>query len=125
MFQYISSNPGLNHITEQILLQLDIQSLLRCRLVCKSLLENIKHLENSGRLEEIDMKIILRIRKQKFLVHELWTPMFDAICMEGNFYERRRLVFFLKKYFNEKPLKTDFYDRFNSPIEQSFVESGE
>ena len=124
MFQNILSNPGLNHISEQILVQLDIQSLWRCRLVCKSLLEFIKQLEQSQRLKDIDLKTIKQIRYKKFLVHKYWKPMFNAICTEDNFYKRRSLVYFLMQYFYEKPFKSDLYDRIASPIEMSFVASG-
>ena len=124
MLENIVSNPGFNHISEQILLQLDTQSLWSCRLVCKSLLAFIKKLEQCQRLKDIDLKRIKQIRFQKFLVHKLWNPMCNAICSEDNFYKRRSLVYFLTDYLFEKPFNTDHYDSINSPIEKSFVTLG-
>ena len=86
MLEEISANPGLNHITENILINLDVQSLWRCRLVCKALHHVIKELEKCIKLKQKDFKTLRRIRRKEFLVHPNWKALFEAICNEDNFY---------------------------------------
>mgnify|MGYP001380876709 CR=1 FL=1 len=50
MFEDIFTNQGFNRITEKILHNLDVKSLLRCRLVCKALHQFIKSFEKSSRV---------------------------------------------------------------------------
>ena len=92
MFEEIFTNQGFNHITENILLNLDFKSLWRCRLVCKGLHQFIKSLEKSMRLKKNDYKMIQRIRWKKNLVHPKWIAAFDSIRQEDNFYRRRGLI---------------------------------
>ena len=98
MFEEIFTNQGFNTITENILINLDVKSLLRCRLVCKALHEFIKSLERSIKLKRNDLKMIRRIRRKKFLIHSNWNAAFNSICQEDNFYRRRGLLELLKTY---------------------------
>ena len=92
MFEEIFNNQGLNLITENILIKLDVKSLLRCRLVCKGLHQFIKSLEKSRKLKENDFKMIQRIRRKKLLIHSNWKAAFNSIRQEDNFYRRQGLV---------------------------------
>ena len=101
MFEEIFSNPGFNNITEKILINLDVKSLWRCRLVCKGLHQFIVSLEKSIKLKEIDFIMIRRLRRKKFLVQSNWNAAFNSICQEDNFYRRRGLVDLLQTYNNQ------------------------
>ena len=108
MFEELFGNQGFNHITENVLIKLDVQSLWKCRLVCKALYQFIKSLEKSIKLKKNDLKMIRRIRRKKFLVHSNWNAAFNSICQEDNFYRRRGLIELLETYENqEKILETD------------------
>ena len=108
MFEEIFTNQGFNTITENILINLDVKSLWRCRLVCKGLHQFIKSLEKSIKLKKNDLKMIRRIRRKKFLVHSNWNAAFNLICQEDNFYRRRGLIELLETYENqEKILESD------------------
>ena len=117
MFEDIFSNQGFNHITEIILINLDVESLWKCRLVCKGLHQSIKSLEKNMKLKKNDFKIIRRIRRKKFLTHQNWNAVFNSIHQEDNFYRRRGLIDLLETYDNQdKNLK------FNGPIDiESFL----
>ena len=101
MFEDIFSNPGFNNITEKILINLDVKSLWRCRLVCKKLHQFIISLEKSIKLKEIDFIMIRRLRRKKFLVQSNWNAAFNSICQEDNFYRRRGLIDLLQTYNNQ------------------------
>ena len=101
MFEEIFSNPGFNNITEKILINLDVKSLWRCRLVCKGLHQFIISLEKSIKLKEIDLIMIRRLRRKKFLVQSNWNAAFNSICQEDNFYRRRGLIDLLQTYNNQ------------------------
>ena len=128
MFEEIFTNPGFSHITERILLDLDVRSLLRCTLVNKGLRNFVKSLEGP-KLTPKYLKLIHRIRFRRFLVHDRWKSMVEMIFKENNFYKIRELTKLLSNYYHEshndeRPFKKDLYDQFNSPIESSFVKSG-
>ena len=78
MFEEIFTNPGFSHITERILLDLDVRSLLRCTLVNKPLRNFVKSLEGP-KLTPKYLKLIHRIRFQRFLVHDRWKAMVEMI----------------------------------------------
>ena len=101
MFEIFFGNQGFNHITENILIKLDVKTLWRCRLVCKDLHKFIKSLEKSMKFKKIDIKKIQRIRWNKFLVHSNWSAVFNSIRQEDNFYRRRGLVELLETYVNQ------------------------
>ena len=101
MFEEIFKNQGFNHITENILVELDVQSLWKCRLVCKGLHRNITALEKSRKLKAKDFKIIREIRIKKFLVNSNWIEVFNSICLEDKFYRRRGLIDLLEVYDNQ------------------------
>ena len=101
MFEEIFNNQGLNLITENILIKLDVKSLWRCRLVCKGLYQFIKSLEISKKLKEIDFKMIRRICRKKLLIHSNWKSVLDSIREEDNFYRRRGLLELLETYVNQ------------------------
>ena len=101
MFEEIFTNQGFNHITWNILINLDVKSLWQCRLVCKGLHQSIKLLEKSIKLKENDFKLIRRIRWKKFLAHPNWIAAFNSICEEDNFYRRRGLIDLLETYGNQ------------------------
>ena len=105
MLEDISANPGLNHITENILINLDVQSLWRCQIVCKALHQFIKTLEKSINLKQKDFKNLRKIRRKKFLVHPNWKALFEAICEEDNFYRRRGLIDLLEAYSQNRILE--------------------
>ena len=107
MLEDISANPGLNHITENILINLDVQSLWRCRIVCKALNQFIKsnQYEKSIKLRQKDFKTLRRIRRKEFLVHPNWKALFEAICSEDNFYRRRGLIDLLEAYSQNRILE--------------------
>ena len=107
MLEDISANPGLDHITENILINLDVQSLWRCRIVCKALHQFIKELEKSIKLRQKDFKTLRRIRRKTFLVHPEWKALFEAICNEDNFYRRRGLIDLLETYSHNRILEFD------------------
>ena len=116
MFEEIFTNQGFNHITEKILINLDVKSIWRCRLVCKALHEIIKSFEISIKLKKNDFKIIQRIRWKRCLVHSNWNAVFNSIRQEDNFYTRRCLIDLLKTYDNQdkilifgNPIHTDSY----------------
>ena len=92
MFEEICTNQGFNHITENILINLDVTSLWRCRLVCKALHQFIITLEKSVKLKKKDFIMIQRLRRKMFLVHPNWKAAFNLICQEDNFYRRRGLI---------------------------------
>ena len=106
MFEEIFNNQGLNLITENILIKLDVKSLLRCRLVCKGLHQFMKSLENSRKLKENDLKMIRRIRRKKLLIHSNWNAVFNSIIDEDNFYRRKGLIELLETYVNQDVLQT-------------------
>ena len=56
MFEEIFTNQGFDHITENILINLNVKSIWRCRLVCKDLHKFIKSLEKSEKLKKHDFK---------------------------------------------------------------------
>ena len=116
MFENIFTNQGFNHIVEKILVQLDVKSLYRCQMVCKTLFQVIKKLETNIKLKENDLKNIRRIRWKKLLVHPNWKSVFTTICEEDNFYKRRRLLELLKTYlYHDKTLE------FDGPISDSYL----
>ena len=92
MFEEICTNQGFNHIGENILINLDVKSLWRCRLVCKALHQFITTLEKSGKLMKNDFIMIRRLCRKKFLIHSNWKAAFNLICQEDNFYRRRGLI---------------------------------
>ena len=92
MFEEIFSNQGFNHITENILINLDVKSLWRCRLVCKALHQFITTLEKSRKLKKNDFIMIRRLCRKTFLVHSNWKAAFNLIRQEDNFYRRRGLI---------------------------------
>ena len=106
MFEEIFNNQGLSLITENILIKLDVKSLLGCRLVCKGLHQFIKSLEKSRKLKENDLKIIRRIRRKKLLIHSNWKATFNSIHDEDNFYSRRGLIELLETYVNQDEIQT-------------------
>lgn len=101
MLEEIFENQGFNHITENILITLDVSSLWKCRLVCKGLHRFITSLETSRKLKANDFKTIGKIRLKKFLVHPNWNAAFNSICLEDNFYRRRGLIDILETYDNQ------------------------
>ena len=101
MLQEIFENQGFNHITENILIKLDVSSLWKCRLVCKGLHQFITSLETSRKLKAKDFKTIRELRIKKFLVHPNWKESFNSICLEDNFYRRRVLIDLLEIYGNQ------------------------
>ena len=108
MLEDIFTNQGFNHITEKILTNLNVKSLLRCRLVCKALHQFIELFEKSQERKKNDFKIIQRIRWKRCLVHSNWNVVFNSIRGEDNFYTRQCLVDLLKTYDNqEKMLPTE------------------
>ena len=128
MFEEIFTNPGFSHITERILLDLDVRSLLRCTLVNKALRNFVKSLEGP-KLTPKYLKMVYRIRFRRFLVHDRWKTMIEMIFKENNFYKIRDLTKLLSIYYHEshndeRPFPSDIYDHFNSGIESSYVKSG-
>ena len=101
MFEDIFTNQGFNRITEKILHNLDVKSLLRCRLVCKALRQFIKSFEKSRERKKNDFKIIQRIRWKKCLAHSYWNAVFNSIRQEDNFYKRRTLIDLLEIFENQ------------------------
>ena len=69
MIENIVTNSGYNHITENILLRLDFQSLRNCSLVSKSLYAFITGLESSKKLKKSDMDSIRKLRLKNMLFH--------------------------------------------------------
>ena len=116
MFEEIFTNQGFDHITENILINLDVKSLWRCRLVCKDLHKFIKSLEKSEKLKKYDFKLIRRIRWKKFLAHSNWNAVINLICQEDNFYRRRGLIDLLEAYNNQDKILT-----FDGPIVDSYL----
>ena len=113
MFEELFGNQGFNHITENVLIKLDVQSLWKCRLVCKGLHKFITSLEKSRIVKEGDFRIIQSICWKKFLVHSNWKAALNSICKEDNFYRRRGLIDLLETYDNQNEslydLITDSY----------------
>ena len=98
MFEIFFGNQGFKHITENILIKLDVQSLWKCRLVCKGLHKFITSLEKSRKVKANDFKIIQSICWRKFLAHSNWKAVFNSIWQEDNFYRRRGLLDLLENY---------------------------
>ena len=111
MLEEFLRSQGFNHIMENILINLDVISLWKCRLVCKALHQFTKLLENSKKLKKNDFKIIRRIRWKNVLAHSNWNAAFNSICKEDNFYRRRGLIDLLEKYDNQEEILT-----FDGPI---------
>ena len=101
MFEEIFTNQGFDHITENILINLDVNSLWKCQLVCKALYQLIKSLEKNVKLKKNDFKLIRRIRWKKFLAHPNLNAVFNSIRQEDNFYRRRGLLDLLETYNNQ------------------------
>ena len=101
MFGEIFTNQGFDHITENILINLDVNSLWKCQLVCKALYQLIKSLEKNVKLKKNDFKLIRRIRWKKFLAHTNLNAVFNSIRQEDNFYRRRGLLDLLETYNNQ------------------------
>ena len=116
MYEELFGNQGFNHITENILINLDVKSLGRCRLVCKDLHNFIKSLDKSKKLKKNDFKLIRRIRWKKFLVHSNWNAVVDLIRQEDNFYRRQGMIDLLEAYNNQEKILT-----FNGPIVDSYL----
>ena len=116
MLEEISKIQGFNHITENILIKLDVESLWKCRIVCKALHQFITSLEKSRKLKINDLKFIRRIRWQKFLTHSNWREGFNLICQEDNFFRRRGLIELLETY-----VKQDKILSFDGPIIDSYL----
>ena len=116
MFEEISKIQGFNHITENILIKLDVESLWKCRIVCKNLHQFITSLEKSRKLKVNDLEFIRRIRRQKFLTHSNWREAFNLICQEDNFFRRRGLIELLETY-----VKQDKILSFDGPIIDSYL----
>ena len=120
MFEEIFNNQGLNLITENILMKLDVKSLLRCRLVCKGLHQFIKSLEKSRKLKENDFKMIRRIRRKKLLIHSNWKAAFNSIVDEDNYYRRQGLIELLEFYVNQDDIQTGAL-QFDELINNSYL----
>ena len=103
MLEDIFTNQGFNHITEKILNNLNVKSLLRCQLVCKALHQFIIILEKSIKLKKNDFIMIRRLRRKKFLVHSNWNAAFNLICQEDNFYRRWGLIDLLQTCYKILP----------------------
>ena len=101
MFEIFFGNQGFKHITENILIKLDVQSLWKCRLVSKGLHKFITSLEKSRKVKANDFKIIRSICLRKFLAHSNWKAVFNSIWQEDNFYKRRGLIDLLENYDNQ------------------------
>ena len=121
MFEELFGNQGFNHITENILNKLDVQSLWKCRLVCKGLHKFITSLEKSKKVKDNDFKIIQSICWKKLLVHSNWKAAFNSIRQEDNFYRRRGLVELLETYVNQDEI-LEFLDY--GPITDSYLNTG-
>ena len=116
MFEEIFNNQGLNLITENILIKLDVESLWKCRIVCKRLHQFITSLEKSRKLKVNDLEFIRRLRRLKFLTHSNWREGFNLICQEDNFFRRRGLIELLETY-----VKQDKILSFDGPIIDSYL----
>ena len=121
MFEELFGNQGFNHVTENILIKLDVQSLWKCRLVCKGLHKFITSLEKSKKVKDNDFKIIQSICWKKLLVHSNWKAAFNSIRQEDNFYRRRGLVELLETYVNQDEI-LEFLDY--GPITDSYLNTG-
>ena len=122
MFEDIFKNQGFNHITDNILIKLDVKSLWKCRLVCKGLDQFITSLEKSRKLKANDLKIIRRIRRRRIVVHSNWKTAFNSIIQEDNFYRRQGLIYLLETYDNQdKILK---FPSLDGPITESYLNTG-
>ena len=116
MFEEIFTNQGFNHITKNILINLDVKSIWKCRLVCKGLHQFIKSLEKSMKLKENDFKMIRRFRWKLFLAHPNWKTAFNSIIQEDNFYRRRGLIDLLETYSNQEKVL-----QYHGPICDSYL----
>ena len=110
MFEELFGNQGFNHVTENILIKLDVQSLWKCRLVCKGLHKFITSLEKSKKVKDNDFKIIQSICWKKLLVHSNWIAAFNSIRQEDNFYRRRGLIDLLETCDNQDKNLQSLYD---------------
>ena len=119
MFEDIFKNQGFNHITDNILIKLDVKSLWKCRLVCKDLDQYITSLEKSRKLKANDLKIIRRIRRRRLVVHSNWRTVFNSIIQEDNFYRRQGLIYLLETYDNQDKIL-----KFPSLITESYLNTG-
>ena len=119
MFEDIFKNQGFNHITDNILIKLDVKSRWKCRLVCKDLDQYITSLEKSRKLKANDLKIIRRIRRRRFVVHSNWKTAFNSIIEEDNFYRRQGLIYLLETYDNQDEIL-----KFSSLVTESYLNTG-
>ena len=111
MFEEIYKNKGFNYITENILIKLDVESLRKCRLVCKGLHQFITSLENSRSLKKKDFKIIREICWKNMLAHSNWKAAFNSIVQEDNFFRRWGLIdCLLETYYNQDKIIQSGYD---------------
>ena len=119
MFEDIFKNQGFNHITDNILIKLDVKSRWKCRLVCKDLDQYITSLEKSRKLKANDLKIIRRLRRKRLVVHSNWRTAFNSIIQEDNFYRRQGLIYLLETYDNQDEIL-----KFPSLITESYLNTG-
>ena len=119
MFEDIFKNQGFNHITDNILIKLDVKSRWKCRLVCKDLDRYITSLEKSRKLKANDLKIIRRLRRKRLVVHSNWRTAFNSIIQEDNFYRRQGLIYLLETYDNQDEIL-----KFQSLITESYLNTG-
>ena len=119
MFEDIFKNQGFNHITDNILIKLDVKSRWKCRLVCKDLDQYITSLEKSRKLKANDLKIIRRLRRKRLVVHSNWRTAFNSIIQEDNFYRRQGLIYLLETYDNQDKIL-----KFPSLITESYLNTG-
>ena len=111
MFEEIYENKGFNYITEKILIKLDVESLLKCRLVCKGLHQFITSLEKSRSLKKKDFKIIREICWKNMLAHSNWKAAFNSIVQEDIFFRRWGLIdCLLETYYNQDKIIQSGYD---------------
>ena len=111
MFEEIYKNKGFNYITEKILIKLDVESLLKCRLVCKGLHQFITSLEKSRSLKKKDFKIIREICWKNMLAHSNWKAAFNSIVQEDIFFRRWGLIdCLLETYYNQDKIIQSGYD---------------
>ena len=68
MFEEIFTNQGFDLITENILINLDGESLLKCQLVFKRLHKFIKSLEKSEKVKKNDFKMMKNLENDLKLI---------------------------------------------------------